>query len=294
MKKQTIKLITWNIRWGRGIDNIVNLDRIIDHLNRFSDFDILCLQEVASGYQDPELKFADGNDQFELLSQKLSAYHSVSGFAVEQTHIGQKSKRFGNMTFSRFPIVQTYRHRLPQPAIPHTKSMPRMAIETLIKTPIGILCVINTHLEFYSSLQRMAQVKYLKTICQNAWKHSTLSNSSKESGPFSAFPKITGTILTGDFNFLADAKERRELLSPCENSNKHSIIDAWESFYPNQFHLPTMGYFDSKRWPNGPFVSDYIFISENLAPRILDFQVEKESTASDHQALLLTLNCKDL
>jgi hypothetical protein len=32
-----MKLITWNMQWGRGVD----LDRIVAQAQRFSDFDVL-------------------------------------------------------------------------------------------------------------------------------------------------------------------------------------------------------------------------------------------------------------
>ncbi len=289
MSLNTIKLITWNIRWGRGIDNVVDLNRTMTHLSQFSDFDILCLQEVASGYSDPDLKYANGSNQFEFLEKKLKNFVPVNGYAVDHPLPEGKSKRFGNMIFSRFPVLQVYRHRLPQLAEQNVKSMPRMALEILIETPIGILCVINTHLEFYSAHQRMAQVQYLRNIYQAAWEHANLIDQKKDIGPFSSYPQIKGCILAGDFNFSASSPERKKLLSIYGKNQLPPLIDTWESLYPNKEHAPTMGYFDRTRWPEGPFVSDYIFISKNLEPKLQKVQVEKESLASDHQALLLEL-----
>ena len=48
-----MKLVTWNIQWGRGADGRVDLDRIVAHPRRVADFDVLCLQEISAGY--PEL-----------------------------------------------------------------------------------------------------------------------------------------------------------------------------------------------------------------------------------------------
>ena len=60
-----MKLITWNIQWGRGADGRVDLDRIVAHARRLADFDVLCVQEVGGGY--PELAGHDGSDQFAAL-----------------------------------------------------------------------------------------------------------------------------------------------------------------------------------------------------------------------------------
>jgi endonuclease/exonuclease/phosphatase family metal-dependent hydrolase len=40
--------VTWNIQWGRGVDGRAYLDRIVGHARRVSDFEVLCLQEVAA------------------------------------------------------------------------------------------------------------------------------------------------------------------------------------------------------------------------------------------------------
>lgn len=290
MTLQTLKLITWNIRWGRGVDNLVDLDRTVRHLHQFSGFDILCLQEVAAGYHDPELKYADGTNQFEALAAKFHTCTPVCGYAVEHPVPSGAAKRFGNMLLSHFPVLQTYRHRLPQPALSEGKSMPRMALETLIQTPIGILCVITTHLEYNSAAHQIAQIDYLRGICSNAWLPTLLSPCPAASGPFTPYPPIAGVILAGDFNFPENAAEKTRLLAPFEQANIPSLTDAWEIGHPCQKHAPTMGYFDRKRWPKGPFVSDYIFISRNLANRVKDMRIEETSTASDHQALLLELN----
>lgn len=288
MPADAIRLITWNIRYGRGLDNRVDLDRTIAHLKAFSDFDILCLQEVASGYIDPELKEADGTNQFDTMAQELPGYTPVNGFAVDHPGSGGASRRFGNMICSRFPVRQIYRHRLPWPAEPGIKSMPRMALEVLVETPLGILSVITTHLGFYSANQRMAQIEYLRQIHQETWEHASLEGTTAVGSPFAPYPKTAGTILAGDFNFSETAAERIQLLTPFSTAAP-SFEDAWEIANPNKNHAPTMGCFDRERWPDGPFVSDYIFISQNLACYVRHVGVEEKSLASDHQALLLEL-----
>ena len=40
-----MKLITWNIQWGRGVDGRVDLDRIVRTARAMADFDVLCVQE---------------------------------------------------------------------------------------------------------------------------------------------------------------------------------------------------------------------------------------------------------
>ena len=42
-----MKLITWNIQWGRGLDGRVDLGRIARTARAMADFDVFCAQEIA-------------------------------------------------------------------------------------------------------------------------------------------------------------------------------------------------------------------------------------------------------
>ena len=67
-----MKLITWNIQWGRGVDGRVDLERIVRTARALADFDVLCLQEVADHF--PGLEGNDERDQFAELSRLLPGY----------------------------------------------------------------------------------------------------------------------------------------------------------------------------------------------------------------------------
>jgi len=45
-----MKLITWNTQWCCGVDAIVSPERILTEARAMADFDVLCLQEIASGF----------------------------------------------------------------------------------------------------------------------------------------------------------------------------------------------------------------------------------------------------
>ncbi len=42
-----MKLLNWNIQWGRGMDGRVGVARILRTIHQLGDFDVICLQEVA-------------------------------------------------------------------------------------------------------------------------------------------------------------------------------------------------------------------------------------------------------
>jgi endonuclease/exonuclease/phosphatase family metal-dependent hydrolase len=49
-KTRHMRLVNWNIQWGRGVDGSVDLRRIVDQARDLADFDVLCLQEVTRGF----------------------------------------------------------------------------------------------------------------------------------------------------------------------------------------------------------------------------------------------------
>ena len=79
-----MKVMTWNVQWCRGVDQIVDPARIVAEAKRIADFDVLCLQEVADNFRDPDLGGSAGEDQFALLATLLPDYTAVPGVAVDQ------------------------------------------------------------------------------------------------------------------------------------------------------------------------------------------------------------------
>ena len=76
-----MKLITWNIQRGRGPGAACSLDRVVADLKGIADADVLCFQEVSSGFTD--LAGCDGSNQFVGLAQRLPGYTPVAGLATD-------------------------------------------------------------------------------------------------------------------------------------------------------------------------------------------------------------------
>ena len=49
-RKRGIRLLSWNIQWGRGADGRVDLERTRDTIRAAGPLDVICLQEVASNF----------------------------------------------------------------------------------------------------------------------------------------------------------------------------------------------------------------------------------------------------
>jgi endonuclease/exonuclease/phosphatase family metal-dependent hydrolase len=281
-----MKLITWNIQWGRGADGRVDLDRIVAHASRLADFDVLCLQEVSAGY--PELPGCDGTDQFKGLADRQPTYTAINGVATDTPHPAGGRRFFGNMIFSRFPVLQVFRHLLPWPADSDLASMQRIAVEATLDTTLGLVRVTTTHLEYYSSRQRAAQVERLRELHREAVSQAGTPRPSDE-GPFFFVPRAAASILTGDFNCLPESSDRARLLAAMEDATP-PYVDAWELTHTGESHAPTVGIYDKTQWPGPPFTYDFIFVSEDLAPRVTEVQVDTTTDASDHQPVLLVLD----
>jgi endonuclease/exonuclease/phosphatase family metal-dependent hydrolase len=279
-------LITWNIQWGRGADGRVDLDRIVAHARRLADFDVLCLQEVSDGY--PELPGSDGHDEFRALADRVPGYVAIEGVATETAGPAQR-RRFGNLLLSRLPVLQAWRHLLPWPADGASMSMQRVAIEATLATALGPLRVTTTHLEYYSPLQRAAQVERLRELHVEAVAHARAGRPGEASdGPFARVPRGAGAVLAGDFNFSPDAPERARLMAPFDDLTP-AYRDAWELMHPQRPHAPTVGVHDKAQWPEPAFTFDFVFVSADLAPHVRALVVDGASDASDHQPVLLEL-----
>jgi endonuclease/exonuclease/phosphatase family metal-dependent hydrolase len=167
--------------------------------------------------------------------------------------------------------------------------MQRIALEATLGTPIGPLRVTTTHLEYYSALQRSAQVEHLRQLHREASAHATRARpGTAVDGPFDRVPRGGPAILAGDFNFKPDALERVRLLSTID-AGTPSYRDAWDLVHPGVAHPPTVGVHDQTQWPGPPFTWDFVFVSEDLSPRVRALHVDLASDASDHQPVLLEL-----
>jgi endonuclease/exonuclease/phosphatase family metal-dependent hydrolase len=283
-----MRLITWNIQWGLGADGKVDLERIVAHARRLADFDVLCLQEVSSGY--PELSENDGSDQFCALRKLLPGYATVDGVATDTPSPAGGRRIFGNMIFSRYPVGQVFRHLLPWPADATVPSMQRVALEANLVTPLGLVRVTTTHLEYYSEQQRMAQVVRLRELHQEATAQARSRRpGTLADGPFAFEPRAAMSILCGDFNMLPGDPARSLLLAPFDDATP-VYRDAFELACPGCKHPPTVGLHDKVQWPGEPFTFDFVLVSADLAPHVRSVYADPASDASDHQPMLLELS----
>ncbi len=281
-----MQLITWNVQWFCGLDDVVSVGRIVDEARAMADFDVLCLQEVAVNY--PQLTGNAGFDQVARLQQLLPGFEVCFGAAVDELGRSGERQRFGNLVATRLPLAQVQHHPLPYPDDAGVRSMPRMCTVATVLAPWGPVRVMTTHLEFYSARQRLAQTRALLDIHVQASRQAAHAPQADETGgPFQSKSHTRSAILCGDFNLEATDPEYA-LITGYSVPDTSALTDAWRLVHGAEPHAPTFRLFDSRYGPV-PIACDFVFVSDDLEARVKHLEVNLQSRASDHQPVLLEL-----
>jgi endonuclease/exonuclease/phosphatase family metal-dependent hydrolase len=267
-----MKLLTWNVQWCRGVDGKVDPARIAASA-RAIDADVICLQEVAIGFAD--LAGSTGENQVRILEKELPGYAAFFAGAVDLPGEGGKRRRFGNMLFSRLPVGRVLRHALPWCPSDEAPSMPRSAIEAVIEAPSGALRVIGTHLEHYSGTIRAGQIDRLGQI----YREGDHPVPAMREGPFQPLPRPVSALVCGDFNMPPEDALHARMLA-------NGFVDAWETLQPGTPHPATFHVFEEGKTA---CCYDYVFASEDLAPRLRSIRVDGANQCSDHQPVIVEL-----
>ena len=276
-----MRLISWNVQWCRGVDGVVDTARIAREARRIADPDVLCLQEVSVGFSD--LPGSQGEDQVEALRREFPGFGVFFASAVDVPGAEGARRRFGNLIASRFPVGRVLRHALPWPRA-SAPSMPRAALEAIIQAPFGPVRIITTHLEYYSSGHRAAQIERLRELHAETNRETVATQTE---GPFVPFPHPDSAIVCGDFNMPPDDPLRARLLEAFLAPTP-KFVDAWQALHPSQAHPHTFRMHERKD-DQAPYCSDYVFVTEDLAPRLRSISIDGDNRASDHQPVIVEL-----
>jgi endonuclease/exonuclease/phosphatase family metal-dependent hydrolase len=284
-----MKIMSWNVQWCRGIDGRVDPARIIAEAKRIADFDVLCLQEIADNFPEPRLGGNDARDQFADLASMLPGFAAVPAVAVDQPADDGGRRRFGNMILSRLPVRQVYRWLLPFPHEPGKPGMPRIALEAVIATTGGDVRVITTHLEWYSIIQRGAQVEELRRIYADGYAHALAAEVTmrEDGGPFETFLRPRATVICGDFN-LEHVSDLHARMIADHDDGTPALVNSWDLLHPGEPYPATFCIYN-QMGNYGELHCDFFFASPEAAARIESFHVDQETQASDHQPIVLTL-----
>jgi endonuclease/exonuclease/phosphatase family metal-dependent hydrolase len=186
-------------------------------------------------------------------------------------------------------VAQVRHHALPWPADGGVRSMPRMCTSVTVQSALGPLRVMTTHLEFYSARQRMAQARALVDLHAEACAHAAAPPLDDDSGgPFQTKAHTASAVLCGDFNLERHEPEYAVLGAAPVAPGVTALRDVWPLAHGAAPPAPTFRLHDRRYGPE-PISCDYIFVSDDLAPRVRSVAVDTATTVSDHQPVLLKL-----
>lgn len=295
-----MRLISWNVQWCRGLDGRVSPQRIVDHARAWADVDVLCLQEVACGF---DTLPGEPGDQVAELAALLPGYSLWFGAAVDRIDARGRRQRFGNLVATRLPVHHVEHHRLPRPADPRVPSMPRQCASVTVQDPeLGPVRIMTTHLEYYSAAQRLAQAQALRQLhAQDCALALQPPQPEEPGGPFEPLVHTTQAVLCGDFNDAPHSPTHAAITEPflplpldgqaLDASEKEAMgwCDAWPLAHGAAPHPPTFRLFDRSHGPE-PVACDWVLVSRSLAPCVRALSADLATQASDHQPLLLELS----
>jgi len=249
------------------MDGQVDPARIARVARALADPDLCCFQEV------------EGEAQAEALMRGFPGYSAHAAWAVDVPSSDGGRLRFGNLVLSRLPVGRVIRHSLAWPAQADSPSMPRVALEAAVLAPWGWVRITTTHLEYYSSRQRAAQLAQLADIDAEARSQAAAPASVKyATGPFAPQPRPAEGIVTGDFNTTA--------ADAALDALRRAHSDAWETAHPGRPHPPSFFVHD-RASGTAPYCCDFVFVAKALAPRIESVRIDAQTQASDHQPVVV-------
>jgi endonuclease/exonuclease/phosphatase family metal-dependent hydrolase len=238
-----MRLVTWNIRGGLGIDNRRSIQRVADVI-RECRADIVCLQEVHQRLPQSRLW-----DQPRILSELLE----MKGYFLPSYRIGFGG--FGNMILTNLPVRSFTRHPLPNSG---ERQRLRFLFErrSLLTADIvisaRIVRVMTTHFSL-NQFDRVKAVERVRNIAADA-----------------AMP----VILCGDLNATPSSEEMRYLDQQC------GFRDAGASGDHPTFRADRPDARIDYVWSSARFAADGVSVVATLAsdhlPVLVDLDVRAE------------------
>ena len=276
-----MKIISYNIQFGRGLDGEVDLVRSCASIR---GADIICLQEVDQWWQRSGYR-----DQAAEIAGLLPTYYCVYGAAfdmdasVHSAHhaVINRRRRHGNMILSRWPIASLRTLCLPMHDYGDRFNMRMTCLEAVIDTGEWALRIYNCHAGYLDSAERIAQMEFLGGL---------IASAPDEGGAWSGEADIDGddwsdgkpapampgrVVLCGDLNSNPRSVEFGRLLELA------GLADCWSLVDPDNRETPT------RHREAGTDVDvegkiDHILVGTELRDSILGVRIDQTARGSDH------------
>ena len=286
-----MKLVTYNIQYGKGQDGRFDLKRIADEL---AGADIIALQEVERLWQRSGLV-----DQPVELARLLKQYYWVYGANLDM-HCGyndeaglpvNRRRQFGTMLLSRWPILSSRNFPLPKYGTLKQHSIQQGLLEGVIATSLGPIRCYSAHLSHLCSETRLPQVDFILARHRDAYAeggawcggHPDPSEGWTE-GEEPPMPRTA--VLMGDLNCDHQSPEYAKLVGPVtlkygRLNHREGFVDAWVA----AGHAES----DGSTHHNHPTRIDHCLVTPDLAQRVSQCYIDQNARGSDHWPLWVEL-----
>lgn len=281
-----MRLVTYNIQYGIGLDSRYDVGRIADAVR---GADVIALQEVTRN--NPK---NGGRDMVTELGDALPDYFAVYGSnfeanigsAIENGRAVTRTFQLGNMVLSKTPIHLSRNLLLPRSRSFEAMNFQRGALEALIETPLGFVRFYSIHLDHRSPVERVSQIQFLRQRLLNyALEGGALSGVAEIGLP--ELPHPEAFVAMGDFNMLAGSPEYVELAGRSDHEfgmplTADFAVDA--AMRLNVAGADLVTWVDPKRPDDASRHKriDYIFSSASLARSLKRLWVDRQAVGSDH------------
>ena len=147
----TLRLLTYNIHSGVGLDGVLDLARIADHIAA-TGADLVALQEVDR-FRREQSRF---EDQPGVLAQRLGMHLAyAANLDEEPPHPGAPRAQYGTALLSRVPFESSTNTLLPC----FDGSEQRGLLDATVTVAGRALRVLGTHLQWDSETERTRQAE---------------------------------------------------------------------------------------------------------------------------------------
>lgn len=144
---KSLRILAYNIKHGRGNDNVVDLSRAAAIINELKA-DLVALQEIDNG-----TRRTDGVDQAKRLGELTGMHHAFGSF------FDYDGGEYGMAILSRYPLKEVTNHRLP------AGSEPRTSLAVVVQPFADGPEVVFVGVHFYQTAeQRLAQAARLLEV----------------------------------------------------------------------------------------------------------------------------------
>ncbi|MEM7172939.1 MAG: endonuclease/exonuclease/phosphatase family protein [Pseudomonadota bacterium] len=305
-----MRVVTYNIRYGWGLDHKVDLARIAAAVH---GADIIALQEVERYWQHSGMA-----DQPARLSELLSDYYWAYGpaFDVDASTKGEdgrilnRRRQFGTMLLSKRPIRASRLMVLPKIPQPHQFNLDTGALECILDSDLGPLRVYSLHLGSLSAEERLRQVEMLLarhrslTPRDGPWTGDGQSDDPGEREQFQLCNWSNGEQLLdmplsglwlGDFNCEPDSAEYDRMVGPAPDGKDGDgtvrLVDSWTqvTIKNRDEEEATWRPDPPGRAPGRAMRLDYCFVTADLAGRVCDAWIDQTANGSDHRPYWVNL-----